>query len=273
VAHPQIAVFARLANGNAPRQRAIEGQKTMLGRTMHGIDYDALHDEIVVPQQFGQAILTFDGSASGEQPPKRVIQGPLTQLRALDRLAVDAVNDEIYVPEGQRVLVFDRLANGNVAPKRVLTGPDTGFDGATAVAIDPVRNLLVVGGSATGPGRRTVLAIFDRTANGNAKPVRVIGGPNSRLAGAGNMRVDPERGLVFIVQQEQAYVGVWSVHDEGDVPPRFTIGGPDGSLQKPRGLDLDPKNHAVIVSDKGLNAVLTFEMPTVFRPPTAAAKR
>ena len=33
----------------------------MLGRTMHGIDYDEVRDEIVVPQQFGQAILIFKG--------------------------------------------------------------------------------------------------------------------------------------------------------------------------------------------------------------------
>jgi hypothetical protein len=101
VAHPQIAVFACLADGDARRVRAIEGQKTQLGRTMHGIAYDAIHNEIFVPQQFGQGILVFEGNATGEIAPKRVIQGPDTQLIALDRLAVDPVNNEIYVPEGR----------------------------------------------------------------------------------------------------------------------------------------------------------------------------
>ena len=55
----------------------------MLGRTMHSIVYDDLHDEFVVPQQFGQAILTFRGGADGEEAPVRVIQGSLTQLRAV----------------------------------------------------------------------------------------------------------------------------------------------------------------------------------------------
>ena len=53
----------------------------MLGRTMHGIDYDEIHDEIVVPQQFGQAILVFKGSTRGEAPPiqrrKDVESGPV----------------------------------------------------------------------------------------------------------------------------------------------------------------------------------------------------
>jgi len=263
VAHPQIAVFARMADGNAVRNGAIEGQTTLLGRTMHGIDYDHLHDEIVVPQQFGQAILIFKGSARGEQPPIRVIQGSRTGLTAMDRLAVDPYNGEIYVPEGDQVLVFDRMASGNVAPKRVLGGPNTGFTAAGTVAIDHVRNLLVVGADLPGKGG-SQLAIFDRTAAGNVKPKRVISGPNARLVSPGNMRVYPEGGLIFVVQQA-GYVGVWGIDDNGEVPPRYTVGGPKGMLQKPRGLDLDPKHNAVIVSDKALNAVLTYEMPQIFK--------
>ena len=49
VAHPQIAAFARLATGNAETTRRIEGQKTLLGRTMHSIFYDEIHDELIVP--------------------------------------------------------------------------------------------------------------------------------------------------------------------------------------------------------------------------------
>ena len=58
MAHPQIAVFARLADKNAQPVRKVEGQKTLLGRTMHGFTYDEIHDEFTVPQQFAQAILT-----------------------------------------------------------------------------------------------------------------------------------------------------------------------------------------------------------------------
>jgi DNA-binding beta-propeller fold protein YncE len=262
-------VFARLANGNAARNGAIEGQKTMLGRTMHGIDYDELHDEIVVPQQFGQAILIFKGSARGEEPPIRVIQGSRTKLTAMDRLAVDPHNNEIYVPEGDHVLVFDRMANGNVAPKRILGGPDTGFTAAGSVAVDHVRNLLVVGAGMRGQDGDQ-LAIFDRTASGNAKPTRVIAGPKARIGNAGNMRIHPESGLIFVIQQA-GYVGVWGIEDSGEAPPRFTIGGPKGMLRKPRGLDLDPVHNAVIVSDKDLNAVLTYEMPQVFKPSSEQA--
>ena len=65
---------------------------------MHGIRYDAIHDEIVVPNQFGQAILVFAGDSNGEQPPIRIIQGPLTQLHDPDRVDIDPINNEIIIP-------------------------------------------------------------------------------------------------------------------------------------------------------------------------------
>ncbi len=61
-----------------------------------------------------------------------------------------------------------------------------------------------------------------------------------------------------------SYVAVFSIHDQGDVAPRWTIGGPDGTLQKPRGIDLDPENKTVIISDKYLNAVLTYSLPEMY---------
>jgi hypothetical protein len=84
------------------------------------------------------------------------------------------------------------------------------------------------------------------------------------------MRVHPEGGYIFVVQQA-GYIGVWSIDDNGEVPPRFTVGGPKGMLKKPRGLDIDPVHSAVIVSDKELNAVLTYEVPQVFRQTSTAS--
>ena len=101
--HPQIAAFARLAGENTPPVRALEGQATLISRTMHGFMYDGAHDEIVVMSPLAQAILMFRGAASGEEPPIRVIQGPHTQIQgtaygANAIVTMDPVNNEIYVP-------------------------------------------------------------------------------------------------------------------------------------------------------------------------------
>ena len=106
---------------------------------MHGIEYDEVNDEIIAPQQFAQAIMTFRGGANGAEQPIRVIQGSRTQLSEPDRMALDPVNDEIYVPDAGKILVFPREADGNVAPIRVLEG----IDGR--VAIDTENDLLVSG--------------------------------------------------------------------------------------------------------------------------------
>ena len=252
--------------------RKIEGQKTLLGRTMHSIAYDEIHDEFFVPVPFPQAILAFRGGANGEEAPVRFIQGPRTRLMRPMRLAVDPVHNEIFVPYSNRVLVFPRDGNGDVAPIRELQGPDT-LLGASAVAVDPVHNLLIVVGDLPGedPAAPRIF-IFNRTDQGNVKPKAVIGGPNSGFLGlSGPFTVYPPRGWIIIgtrgegeLVSDEAYVGVWSIEDNGDVPPRWKIGGPNGILQMPRGVTLDPKNKNLIVSDKRLNAVMTFYFPEIF---------
>lgn len=256
-----------MANGQAIPTRTIEGQKTFLGRTMHDIEYDPINDEITVPQQFGQAILTFRGDAHGEDPPIRVIQGPLTQLAEPDRVTVDAVNNEIFVPEREFVFVYPRGANGNVAPIRRLQLDDF----AGSVAIDTVHDLLLV---LSKRGEHEGIFIFDRTASGRATPRAVIAGPKTGLRHIRGITVYPPTGWILAVEQgltgkaeENVWVGVWSLNDSGDVPPRWKIGGPSGSLRDPRGVTLDPEHKTVIVTDKVLNAVMTYSYPELFAAP------
>jgi len=133
------------------------------------------------------------------------------------------------------------------------------------VGVDPVRNLLIVGDNDR-------FRIFDRTDQGNVRPKRVIGGPKSGFrALSGPFAIYAPRGWIVAGDQGEealasdlAYVGVWSVEDNGDVPPRWRIGGPRGVFQMPRGVTLNPRNKEIIVSDKRLNAVLTFSFPEMF---------
>lgn len=256
MAHPQVAAFARMADGSAEPTRRIEGQRTLLGRTMHGIEYDEVNDEIIVPQQFAQAIMVFRGGANGPEQPIRVIQGSRTQLSEPDRMTVDPVNDEIFVPDAGKILVFPREADGNVAPIRILEG----LDGR--VAIDTENDLLV-------SGSNRGIFVFERTAQGKAQPLRVIQGSNVVLDGLRAVRVYPPRGLIFAAirgpDDEAPYVGVWDIHkDDGNVPPLWTFAGPGEVLVKPFGMALDPKNQTVFVSDMKMNSVLSFHVPELF---------
>ena len=122
---PRISAFARLANGNVAPNRTIEGQATKLSRTMHGIAYDAVHDEILIPVALSGAVLVFRGGATGRGAAVRVIQGQRTQLVRPHTIAVDPVNNEIIVgdPSNRSVTIFDAEANGDVAPIRMIRGP------------------------------------------------------------------------------------------------------------------------------------------------------
>jgi len=209
VAHPQIAAFARLAEGSAKATRSIAGQNTLLTRTIHELAYDAVRDEIIVPQFYAFAILTFRGDAAGDVAPIRTIIGPRTQLKNPEKLAVDPVHGEIFVSQEDAVMVFSRDASGDAAPIRILQGPDTGFQDlelqSAGIAVDPLNNVLVVSGTPRGRqrggesgegGARSRLLIFNRTDNGNTKPTGVIAGPKSN-PGGGQIAVYPPHGYIL----------------------------------------------------------------------------
>ena len=238
---------------------------------MHGFSYDPIHDEIVVNSPLVQTILTFRGSANGEEPPIRMIQGPKTKIlgmgySALSTVTADPDHNEIFLPVGSGgyrgdgtggpngVFVFNRTDNGDVAPKRILAGPDTQIRGATPqVAVDPVHNLLIVKG---GDG----LLIFDRNASGNTKPLRVIRGPKTGGFGGGQIAVYPEKG--WILTNSGDNWAVWNINDEGDVAPRWKIpvkeltGGGQNS-----GIAIIPKAKEIMIASARQNRVLTFYLP------------
>jgi hypothetical protein len=297
-------VFARLANGNVAPKRVIEGQATNLSRTMHGIAYDAIHDEIVIPVALSGAVLVFKADASGEVPPARAIQGTRTRLVRPHTVAVDPVNNEILTadPSMRAIVVFDRMANGNVSPKRVISGPKTGLLDIVGLDVDPIRNVIVAS-SRKGNGDKVGLFVFDRLANGDVAPKQFIGGPNSKLAHFRQVTIDPATGNIFLAQQNtrmkqmEAYVlekpreefkprekeksdedddsdegrldtmgfiAVYAPDDNGDIPPRAIIKGPGIRMAGAAGVALNPRKKEIITV--GGNGFQTFLLPDFFKP-------
>ena len=274
---PQIAVFARSAKEDTPPLRAIEGQKSLLGRTMHDLAFDGIHDEIVVTSPLAQGILSFRGAASGEEAPLRWIQGDKTQIKgvgAAGKLSIDPVHNEIYLATpDQTILVFDRMAQGNAPPIRVLGGPDTqlslgtqntnpdvqtsagvyGGGNAPCIRIDPIHNLLLV------PSRGKIL-VFDRTASGNTPPKAIIQGP----VRMGN-QFDIYSPLLRLVTYTGNNIEIWRVPETGvSAEPPLKIPAPLGRMSGDVGLVLDPLHKEVIVASAAGNTVETFYVPEAF---------
>jgi hypothetical protein len=294
-------VFARLANGNVAPKRVIEGQATNLSRTMHGIAYDPVHDEIVIPVALSGAILAFRADAKGETPPVRTIQGTRTRLVRPHTVAVDPVNNEILTadPSMRAIVVFERTANGNVAPKRVISGPRTGLLDIVGLDVDPIRNVIVAA-SRKGNGEKVGIFVFDRLAAGDIEPKRFIGGPNSKLAHFRQVTIDPATGNIFLAQQntrmkqmeayvldkpregftakenddedddgdsgrldQMGFIAVYAPDDNGDIPPRAIIKGPGIRLAGAAGVALNPRKMEIIAV--GGNGFQTFLLPDFFR--------
>jgi DNA-binding beta-propeller fold protein YncE len=296
VSQPRIAFFARSANGNSNPVRILAGQATHLSRTMHGIAYNARHDEIVVPVALADAILTFRGGATGSEAPIRVIQGPKTRMIRPHTVAVDEANNEIIVGDsgGRSVLVFDREANGDIPPKRIIQGLHTGMLLIVGVAVDPVHNRIVAASSSNVPGSQTGLFIFDRMANGDVTPLGIISGPHTGIVRPWQLAVDPQRGHIFVAAINNlsyppyelnkprpnlphdvklpspwdsgsvGFIGVWNISDDGDISARAMIKGDNTYLVHPAGVAINPKAGEIYATDSVRNGLFTFLSPKLF---------
>jgi len=57
---------------------------------------------------------------------------------------------------------------------------------------------------------------------------------------------------------------MWDISDNGDVPPRGIIKGPDSYLVHPAGVAINPKSGEVFVTDGVRNGMFTFLAPSFF---------
>jgi len=286
VTQPRIAVFARLANGDAAPTRLITGQNTQLGRTIHGLAYDPARDEIVAPNALADAVLVFRAGAAGSEHPLRVIQGPHTHLVTPHAVSLDLQNREILVASltGRRINVFRGDAEGDATPVRVIEGPKTELGHVVGLAVDPERNLLAVANTHE-------ILIFNRNDNGDVAPRARIAGPKTGITDE-PWQMEFYRGRIFLAASNHfhqnlyegvtlrpdarevpddpwlnpvlGFLGVWNITDNGDVAPLAMIRGPFSGLLHPVGLALNPKAGEIYVSDSVKNGVLSFLVPQFF---------
>ena len=198
-------VFRRDAKQFDAPLRSVRGAKTQMADP-HGIYFDETHNEVVVANHGNfrpgelitsytaydaresrqertgdkldenargrfllSSVTVFDGDATGDVAPKRVIQGPLSQIDWPMGVAVDEANDEIVVANNgdNSILIFPRTASGDVSPRRAIRGPLTGIKGPMGVAL--AKDEVYVANF----GDHTAL-VFPRLAAGNVRPRRII---------------------------------------------------------------------------------------------------
>ncbi len=120
-----VLILNRLAHADHPSAEArravkgeIKGAKTRLSQP-RAVTYIAETHELVVVDGKDNRVLIFDGSASGDVAPKRVIRGKLDQLAAV---GFDPQTNEIKVlgraSDGSRALQGIKLQKGSQAERQ-----------------------------------------------------------------------------------------------------------------------------------------------------------
>jgi hypothetical protein len=287
VAQPRIAAFARLANGNMAPARIITGGATKLARTVHGIAYDPVRDEIFVPNALADAVLVFRGSANGDEPPVRVIQGPCTGLVNPHAVSLDLDHREILVASlsARAIAIFPMDANGNATPARYIKGPKTRLGHIVGLGVDSATDVLVVANSEE-------MLIFHRTDDGDVAPSGEIKGVHTGirdepwgleihngkifLASSNHLHLNLYAGVTLKdgygkppddpwLNPELGFIGVWNIRDRGDVAPRATIGGAFSQIVHPTGLALNPKDGEIYVTDSIRNGLFSYLVPDLLK--------
>jgi len=169
-------------------------------------------------------IAAFARLAMEDTPPRRALEGQKTKIsRTMHGFGYDPIHDEIVVtsPLTQAILIFRGGAKGEDAPVRVIQGSHTKILGSAygaldRVCVDPANNEILL------PIVPSGILVFDRTANGDVAPKRVLN--NVR----GSVAVDPVHNLLIV--NSGTSMQIFDRLASGDAKPKAVIQGPKAGV-------------------------------------------
>ncbi len=253
-----VTVYAPGASGDARPIWTIAGDNIGLRIGAAGLTVDG-GGNIYVSQSYDtesadgrtthvSRIKVFAAGANGNVKPIRTIEGSATRLDNAKGLAVDKAAN-LYVAnsgtqgggknQSMRVTVYAPGANGNVAPIRAIEGPDTGLDTSMFLGIDATDNLYVANlGQSTGV---TTVTVYPPGANGNARPLRTLMGPNMKGSGnIGNALAVDAAGNVYMTDFNGSGISIYGAGATGNRPALRTILGSSTQLDNPKFIAVWP---------------------------------
>jgi len=197
-------------------------------------------------------IVAYGRTENGYAIPARIISGSATNLYSPYGIAVDNINNEIFVAKGGSVLVFPLAASGNQAPVRSIAGISAGLS-ANSIDLDIANNEIFAANSS---GSITVHA---RTTDGDVPPLRTISGASTGLNNPYGVAVDTINDEVFVANYSANSVTVYSQTANGDVSPIRTISGAATGLSYPHGISVDTLNNELFVSNSS-NSITVYAL-------------
>ena len=228
-----IVIFAHGQEGNVPPTREL-----YTPHGTYGIAVDEVNQEMFFTIEHDSAIVAYRKMAKEEDQPLLLIQGDNTKMADPHGIAVDAKNNWLFVANHGSTHKVRPPADGSYRENWPLT-----------------RSYAVKGSGESWPPSITV---YERTAKGDAKPLRVIQGPKTQLNWPAQMFLDEERGELFVANDGADSLLVFRTTDAGDVAPIRVIKGPKTGLKYPTGVWVDAKNNEVVASNMGNHSATIY---------------
>jgi len=212
-----IVVFKNNANGDAEPIR-----KLNVTHRAYAMAVDEENDEFYLSVQYPPQVAVYRKLASGNEKPRRLIQGESTRLSDSHGIAIDAKNKLLFVNNW-----------GNISDYRI---PGSGRFEAPSVTV------------------------YRLDADGDAPPTRMIQGQKTQLNWPGAMAVDPDRGELYVANDMGQSIIVFRETDQGDVQPARVIKGPNTGLSYPTGVFVDTKNKELWATSLGNSSATVYSL-------------
>lgn len=244
-------------NGDTAPAATITGANTTLSSPEHLL-VDPTGDRLFVANSGASSILIFDpaSTATGNVVPARTISGASTLLAVPHDLAIDPVNNLLYVADGTQILVFQSASttNGNVPPVHNI---GLGF-AVGAIALDLANNRLYV----ADPSSNTIDRLEGASLqDGTAVVAASITGVDTGLARPQGLVLDTT-GRLIVANGAGPTITIYATPGtaSGDAVPDATISGTSTQLRGPDQIVLDPNtnNGDLYVADDLRGAILVF---------------
>lgn len=253
-----IVVFSNRATGDAEPLR-----KLKVTHRAQSMAIDDATGELFLSVQYPPQVAVYSKTASGDDKPVRLIQGPRTRFSDVHGIAIDSRNKLLYVNnwgnvsdykvagsgrfEPPSISVYSTTADGDTAPLRVIQGSKTQLDWPGAMSVDPDSGDLYV---ANDMGQS--LLVFHRTDQGDAAPARVIKGSKTHLSYPAGVFVDAKNKEVWASNLGNSTATVYPLTADGDVAPLRMIRGAEENKQslkfgKTEALAYDSKRQEILV--------------------------
>ena len=279
-----ILLYDRSSGGNSsaitPPRSQIIGPDTMVG-FVAGVALDLERREIfAVNNDIEDSMAVFSYDQAGDSKPLRALVVPhqswgISLAHKRDEIAIS-------VQQVDSIFIYRREANGVEPPIRTIQGPHTGLADPHGIYADETHQEIIAANHGNWrneytedrpqrinavsyrevpPGGRFFppsITVHPLTASGDIKPLRTIQGSKAGLNYPMAIAVDLEHDEIFVANNGDNSILVFSRSGEGNVAPLRAIHGARTGLEMPIGIAIDPKSDELWVTNSNSHAALVF---------------